>query len=185
MSRWRLSRFRIHGWALLWIIAVWVFLWGEVSVANVLAGALIGLIVPALLPLPGFGYHGTFRPVRALWLVIRFAWDLLVASFHVAILALDPGHKPQGAVVGVQLRSESDLYLAFTAEIATLVPGTVVVEAVRRSGLLYVHILDVDSMGGIEKVRKSILKVEERVLYAIASREELVRAGMRVRGNSG
>ncbi len=179
MSRWKISRVRVSWLTVVWITAVWVMLWGEVTIPNIVAGALIGLLVPALLPLPSFGFIGKVRPWGVVKLVFHFVVDLLVASFQVAFLALDPRHRPHSAVIGVQLRTESDLYLAFTAELATLVPGSVVVEAVRRHGMLYIHILDVDAMGGIEKARAHILIVEERIMHALASDSELRRAGMR------
>ena len=49
-------------------------------------------------------------------------------------------------MIGVQLRNESDFYLALTAELSTLVPGSVVVEALKNSGTLYIHVLDVELM---------------------------------------
>ena len=124
---------------------------------------------------------GTARQVRV-WdpLVRLFHWSL-VAAFAVAFLALDHSHVPHGAVIGVHLRNESDLYLSLTAVLTTLVPGSVVVEALRRDGMLYIHVLDLELMGGVEKVRRDVLAVEERVLRALASDQELAAAGVALR----
>lgn len=178
MSRWRISRVRVSWLTVTWITVIWVLLWGRISLANIVAGLIIGVLVPALLPLPTFGYHGKVRPLGVIWLVFRFVLDLLVASFQVAFLALNPRHHPKGAVIGVQLRTHSDLYLAWIAEISTLVPGSVVVEAMRRNGMLYVHVLDVEAMGGLDKVRSHILTVEARMLRALGSDAELEEAGI-------
>lgn len=182
MSRWHPSRVRVSVPTVVWITAIWVLLWGEISAGNVLAGLTVGLLVQSFLPLPAVGYHGRVRPGRVGYLVFRFLVDLVAASLHVAFLAVDPRKHPRTAVVGVQLRTESDLYLFITSEIATLVPGSVVVEAVRRNGVIYVHVLDLDGVGGAEAVRRNVLAIEERVLRALASDEELSSAGLSARG---
>ena len=48
----------------------------------------------------------------------------------------------------MQLRSQSDLFLTVTAQLCSLVPGSIVVEAHRLSGLLYIHVFDVSDAGG-------------------------------------
>ena len=60
-------------------------------------------------------------------------------------------------------------------------PGSLVVEAHRLTGMLYLHVLDVRQSGGIEAARQAVLDQEERVLRAFASDEELVAAGLGVR----
>jgi multicomponent Na+:H+ antiporter subunit E len=89
-------------------------------------------------------------------------------------------------VIGVRLRSHSDLYLTVTAELASLVPGSLVIEAHRLTGMLYLHVLDAEAAGGVEAHRAAVLELEERVLRALASDAELERAGLPVRrGGSG
>ncbi len=173
----RRFRFRRISWpTVVWISLVWVLLWGDLSPGNILAGAVIGVLVPSLLPLPRIPWYGTIRPRYALRLLFRFLIDLFIASFQVAAFAFNPRHLPHGAVVGVATRSDSDLYLTITAQIVTLVPGSVVVEAIRSNGMLYVHVIDLELSGGVEKVRESVLATEARVMRALASAEELEEA---------
>jgi len=164
-----------------WLTVVWVFLWGDLSVGNVLAGLLIALAVTTGLRMAPIEFHGRIRPVALVRLLVRFGADLVRASFEVSLIALRPRYVPRGAVIGVQLRSHSDLYLTMTAELASLVPGSLVVEAHRLTGMLYLHVLDVRQSGGIEAARQSVLDQEERVLRAFASDEELAAAGLGVR----
>lgn len=181
MSRWRISKVRVSVATVVWITFIWVLLWGRLSPGNVAAGVIVGLLIQTFLPLPRVGYHGRVRPRWVGHLLFRFVVDLVVASFQVAFLALDPRHIPHAAVVGVQMRSDSDLYLAIIGEIASLVPGSVVVEALRRNGMVYVHVLDLEAAGGVDGVRRNVLAIEERVLRAMGSDRELEAAGVSLR----
>ncbi len=176
---------RRNGWhvqwgTIVWLTAVWVFLWGDLSIGNVLAGVVIALAVTTGLRMAPIEFHGRIRPVGVLRLLARFLVDVVRASFEVSLIALRPGYVPHGAVIGVQLRSHSDLYLTLTAELTSLVPGALVVEAHRLTGMLYLHVLDVRQSGGIEAARQSVLDQEERVMRAFASDEELLVAGLAV-----
>lgn len=182
----RSLRFQVA--TVLWLTAVWVLLWGDLSAANVLGGAAVGIVVVASMPMAAIDFRGRVHPLGVLHLLYRFMVDLVVASIQVSRMALTPGRVPHGAVLRVQLRSHSDLYLTMTAELCSLVPGTIVVEAHRVTGTLYVHVLDVDMAGGVETARRHVVEIEERVLRALGSDDELVRAGMerrRARGPSG
>ena len=165
-------------WAtIVWLTVVWVLLWGDVSFANVLAGLTLALLVTSGLRMTPIEFHGRLHVVGLLRLLGRFAVDLVRASFEVSFIALS-GRVPHGAVIGVQLRSHSDLYLTLTAQLCSLVPGSIVVEAHRLTGMLYLHVLDVVHSGGIEAARQLVLDQEERVLRAFASTAELEAAGL-------
>lgn len=177
MSRGRWS-LRAQWGTTLWLAVVWVLLWGDLSVANVLAGLLLGYLVTHGLRMTPIDFHGRVHPAALAHLVGRFLLDLVVASVQVSLLALRPRHVPRGAVIGVQLRSHSDLYLTMVGDLCSLVPGSLVVEAHRVTGKLYLHVLDVEQTGGIEAARRVVLEQEERVLRALASDEELAEAGL-------
>ncbi|HEY0215479.1 MAG TPA: Na+/H+ antiporter subunit E [Cellulomonas sp.] len=163
---------------MLWLVVVWVLLWGDLSVGNVLAGAVVAVAVTGALRMTPIEFHGRLHPWGLVVLVARFAWDLVRASIEVSAVALRPRHTPHGAVIGVQLRSHSDLYLTMTAELCSLVPGSLVVEAHRLTGMLYLHVLDVAQSGGVEQARQVVLDQEERVLRAFASDSEMRQAGL-------
>ncbi|HEU4917503.1 MAG TPA: Na+/H+ antiporter subunit E [Acidimicrobiia bacterium] len=170
---------------LVWLTLVWLMLWGRFSTGTLLAGVAIAALVTTALPLPAVEFKGRIHPVATAHLIGRFILDLVRASIQVALLALSPRRSPRGAVIRVHLRSESDLYLTLTAELSTLVPGSLVVEANRQTGVLYLHVLDVDALGGIEKIRTDTLGTEARVLRALASDGELAAAGLTRRGRDG
>ncbi len=163
----------VQWWTVAWLAAVWVFLWGDVSWANVLAGLAVGLVVTLVFRMAPIDVHGRLHPWALVVLVVRFAVDLVRASAEVSWLALRPAYTPRGAVIGVQLRSHSDLYLTLTAELVSLVPGALVIEANRHTGRLYLHVLDLAHSGGEAAVRAHVLAQEARVLRALGSPEHL------------
>lgn len=170
-------------WATIaWLTVVWVLLWGDVTWGNIVNGVLLGLLLTTGLRMTPVDFRGRVHPVGLAVLLGRFAFDLVQASFEVSMVALRPGYTPRGAVVCVQLRSHSDLYLTLTAELCSLVPGSIIVEAHRLTGRLYVHVLDVETTGGVEKARQNVLDQEARVLRALASDEELAAAGLQRNG---
>ncbi|WP_251839248.1 Na+/H+ antiporter subunit E [Oceanitalea stevensii] len=162
---------------LLWLTAVWVALWGDLSLANVVIGAFLAVLVTAVLPLPSTPFDGRFRPWGVVLLLAYFLWDVVKASVEVAALAVRR-KPPRGAVIRVRLRSHNDVYLTMVAGMTSLVPGSVVIEAHRITGTLYHHILDVDMHGGLERAHQAVLDQEERILRAFGSREELIEAGL-------
>ncbi|MCM3660425.1 Na+/H+ antiporter subunit E [Georgenia satyanarayanai] len=162
---------------LLWLTLVWVALWGDLSLANVVIGAFLAVLVTAVLPLPSTPFDGRFRPWGVVLLLGYFLWDVIKASVEVAALAVRR-EPPHGAVIRVRLRSHNDVYLTMVAGMTSLVPGSVVIEAHRITGTLYHHILDVDMHGGLERAHQAVLDQEERILRAFGSREELIEAGL-------
>lgn len=154
------------------IAAVWMLLWDRLSWGNLVGGLLVGLVVTMAFPLPSIHYAGAVRPLRCALLVGRFLVDLARSSWQVMRLALGP-RTPRNAVIEVRLRSRSDFYLTITAELLTLVPGSVVIEARRSTSMLYLHLIDVERPGAIEAQRRDVLAVEERVVRAFGSRAEI------------
>jgi multicomponent Na+:H+ antiporter subunit E len=161
---------------LAWLTAVWVLLWGDITLANAVAGLGIALLVTTVLPLPRTPFDGRFRPWGLVRLMVKFAYDVVVASAQISWMALR-GRKPHGAVIRVRLRSHSDTYLTATAGFTSLVPGSIVVEAHRVTGTLYIHVFDVGLHGGLDTAHRIVLEQEERILRAVASKEELIDAG--------
>ncbi|MGC5614891.1 Na+/H+ antiporter subunit E [Georgenia sp. Z1491] len=161
-----------------WLTVVWVLLWGDLSVGNVVAGLALGLFVTILMPMPRATGRTTVRPLAVVVLVAVFVREVLRASWQIVVLTVR-GRPPRGAVIRVQLRSHSDLILTGTGGMCSLVPGSLVVEAMRLSGMLYMHILDVDIAGGLERAHSDVLDQEERLLRAFATDDQLVDAGFR------
>lgn len=161
---------------LVWLTIVWVLLWGEVTPGNILSGFGLALLITTIAPFPTVRFDGRFRPKALVWLFVKFIRDLVVSAGQQALFILQR-KEPRPAIIRVQLRSESDAYLAMTAGMSAVVPGSVPVEADAASGTLYIHVFDIGLAGGVSAAHQSILDLEERILRAFASQDELMAAG--------
>ncbi|MDO5495963.1 MAG: Na+/H+ antiporter subunit E [bacterium] len=162
-----------------WLTVVWVFLWGDISLGNVVNGLILAFVVGVIFPLPKVGGLNRFRPLAFLVLAGRFVSDVVISGFKVALVALRPG-TPRSAVIKVQLRSHSDFILATTAAMTTLIPGSVAINTHRLTGVIYLHVFDVPAKGGnahLNRFRDTVLRQEERLLRAFATQAELADAG--------
>ncbi|MEV4629147.1 Na+/H+ antiporter subunit E [Micromonospora sp. NPDC049523] len=167
------GRWRDQLVTVVWLVLVWNLLWGEFTWGNVLGGALVALLVLVFFPLPRVTFDGRIRPLGLLRFAARFIAELLTASVQVAWIAIRPDGVRHSAIIAVPLRVRSDLNLTLTAEALSLVPGTLIVEAIRDTGTLYVHVLDVRGPADVERARRDVLAVEERIVRATGSAAEL------------
>lgn len=169
------GRRRDQAVTLAWLVAIWLLLWGELSWGNLLGGIVVGAAVLLFFPLPPVTFGGRLRPGALLALGSTFLIELVSASVHVAAVAVRPGYRPRGAIVAVPLRIRTDLNLALTAELISLVPGTLILEVDRDHGVLYVHVLDVRGPEDLAASRAQVLAVERRIVRAVGSAQEVRR----------
>ena len=174
----RLKALRDHLLGLAAATIFWCLLWGSFTPLSVVGGLLVAVVVHMVFPLPPIGREVTLRPVHAVVFIAVFVKDLAVSSVQVASYALRPSGSPGSSVVAVQLTSRSDLFLTFTGVLATLIPGSVVVEAQRSTGTLFFHAIGAVDEAGVQEIRETILAQERRALKAFASREVLEGSGL-------
>ena len=78
---------------------LWVLLWGDLSVANLVSGFVLGLLITVVFPLPPIEHHGRFRLWPHTRLIAILLFDLVRSSFVVAAQAFHFGHTLRNAVV--------------------------------------------------------------------------------------
>ncbi|MBU8859531.1 MULTISPECIES: Na+/H+ antiporter subunit E [unclassified Micromonospora] len=169
------GRRRDQALALGWLVVAWMLLWGDVSWGNLAAGLVVGTAVLLFFPLPPVTFGGRFRPRALLVFLASFVIELVSASLHVAAVALHFGYRPRGAIIAVPLRVRTDLNLTLTAEVISVVPGTLILDVDRTRGVLYVHVLDVRGPEDVAGSRERVLAVERRIVRAIGSPDEVRR----------
>lgn len=168
-----LAAIRVRLLPVAWLTVVWVLLWGTFSVANVLSGIVLALVVTNLLPLPTVRLGGRLHVGAALVFAVSFAVDLVRASCQVALLALRPGEAPSSSIVAVRLRTGSELHLALTAQAVSLTPGSLVVELDPRRSIIYAHVLDAPDDAAVDAFRAHVHELEAGIIRAVGSRHDL------------
>lgn len=167
------STFRADIPLLLWLVVVWGALWGDWSLGNLVFGLILALIVTRALTLPPITLSGRFNVLHFAVFVATFIWQVAKASFHVFKLALIQGPKVHNAVVGVKLRQNNDLLMTAVGHTMALIPGSLVIEVDRASGILYFHVLDVSNEEQAEIFRKSALRIEAAWIRIMGTKEQL------------
>jgi multicomponent Na+:H+ antiporter subunit E len=157
-------RVALRAWVLVWLILVWILLWGTVSAANVLSGLAIALIITLLLPLPAVPIEGRVHPISLLGLIGLVGWYLLQSSWQLAVLAVKPGPPPLSAVLRAHMAIKSDLVLALAVNIINLTPGTIVLEIDQVRRMLYIHVIDVGSERAVNRFYRQIRQIERRLV---------------------
>lgn len=164
-----------------WLTIVWLLLWGEVTPITLLGGLLVSALIMVVFPFPRVSVDGTIRPWRTLVLLARFLYDLTVASFIVAWLAIRPGRPPGSAVILVELVSDSDLRQTLTGELISLVPGSLLIELDSRGRRMWLHVLDADTPEKVASARRKARLQEHRLLQAIGPADEVAESERRLR----
>lgn len=158
---------------LVWLVLVWILLWGTWSWANLLSGAAVALVVMLLLPLPPVVGGNRVRPLPLARFVGHFLGDLVVSGAQVAWRAIRPGGIQQGAIVRVRLRADSDVLLTMVAETVSLVPGSLVLDLDREQQLISVHLLHVADIADVERQKADILATEERIVRTFGTAADI------------
>ena len=149
-----------------WLVAVWVLLWGTLSAANLISGLAVALFITFLLPLPTVPVQGKPNLPAVLWLVANVNWWLVRSSVQVAWLTLRPGPPPLAAILRGRLNVKSDLVLALGVNILNLTPGTLVLEIDQVQRLVYVHVLGMDSPDSVDKFHRQVADLERLLVSA-------------------
>lgn len=165
---------RVQWGSLILLTIVWVMLMGDITLGNIVAGALVASGIMVVFPLPPVAVGIRPHLVGVLVLVLRFLWDLTVASIQVGWLTVRPGRTVHGVVVDLRLRTSNELLQTITSQMVGLVPGTVVIDMDSQNRLLTLHMLDIDSREEAEEVRRRVLAQEARVIRALDPDPEAV-----------
>lgn len=181
MSKRQLARrrFELQPRAIIALAVIWLVLVGEVNWFTIASGVFLAWWITVVFPLPAVNYHGRLRPFGLVRLAFSTLRDLAVASTILALQAFNPRFRPRAAVVRVPLVSDSDLYQTQTAQLVSIVPGTIVVEVRRSKRILYLHVFDVPDAEGAADAVRDALRVERNVMGGFASRAELEQAARR------
>lgn len=163
----------MHVAVIIFLTVLWVLLWGSFTPLIIAGGLLVAILIVTVFPFPAVTTKFVFRPAHFAILVGRFLFDLLLASFQVAWLAIRPAEPPRSALIEIPLVSRSELLQTITAELVCLVPGTLLIDLDPEGKRMWLHLLNASTPELVEKARRSAAAQEGRVLAALGSRQEL------------
>jgi multicomponent Na+:H+ antiporter subunit E len=154
-----------------WLTTLWVLLWGDLTVPNLVAGVVIALVVVVIAWPTGtrFTASTSFHPVAALRYLVYFAGQLVVSNLVVAREIVTPGNSLNRAIVAVPMHTASAGINTLVANCVTLTPGTITVDvSVPEPGsaempTLYIHALH---FADVESARRDVYRLER---YAVAA----------------
>jgi multicomponent Na+:H+ antiporter subunit E len=147
------------------LVVLWVFLWGDLSVANVLSG--IGVSVALLIAFPLAPVEQVEHRVHVgavLVLGAYFVEELVRSSLRVAADVLRGPSAVRTGIVSCPLRVDAVGLVTFMANLIALSPGTMVIDVTQDPTVLHIHVLVLDDP---EKVRARVAHLEELAVAAI------------------
>ena len=156
-----------------WLIALWMLLWGQFTVLAALTGLIVAVFVTRIFRLPPVELSGRVNLWYGLVFIVTFFGALVRGSLLVAWQTLDLRRYPGTAIVAVQLRTDDDLILAHVGVTASLIPGSLIVDIDRDRRILYLHVLGVSSDADVEKQRRAVQLWDARIVRAVGSRAQL------------
>lgn len=157
------------------LIVLWMLLWGEFSWLNLLVGLVVGIVVTVAFYLVPVQLSGRVNPLYTAVFFVRLIVDVVRASIDVSWLAVKPRLVTSNAIMGVRLRTRSDLILTWTAVSASIVPGSLVIDIDRESSILYLHVLNLHSAHDVERFRRRVFDTERRIVRGFGSHEDVER----------
>ncbi|GEB45904.1 Na+/H+ antiporter subunit E [Microbacterium testaceum] len=158
---------------LVWLVALWMLLWGQFTWLAFLTGLVMAVFVTRVFRLPPVELSGRINLWYGLVFVVTFLGAVIKGSLIVAWQVLDVRRQPGAAIIAVPLRVDDDVIMAHTAVTASLIPGSLIVDVDRDNRTLFLHTIGVRSDADAEHQRRVVLGWEARITRAVGSKEEL------------
>ena len=160
-----------------WLVLVWILLWGTWSWANALSGLLVALAVTVLLPLPAVVGGIRVRPLP----LLAFLGHFLARPGAVRHPGRLAGAAPRPAAAERhRARAAADRFRPAADDHrpdAVAGPGSLVLDLDREERLIAIHLLHVRDHDHVELEKAGVLATEDRVVRAFGSAAEIAALG--------
>jgi len=160
--------------AVVWLTTLWVLLWNDVSVANVLSGVVLSVVVlgssrlaSAVCAGSDGGDRPRISPLHLAYFVGYVLVQLVRSNLFLAWEILTRKNTIHAGIIAVPMRTSSELAMLVMANVITLTPGTVTIEAEGSPAVLYVNVLHLND---VERVRDDLRRLEDVCVRAFGSR---------------
>jgi multicomponent Na+:H+ antiporter subunit E len=156
---------------IVWLTVLWLLLWDDLSVANVLSGIAIAAVVVTSARLPRVVRRGDagaarVKPLATLWFGLYVLYKLVESNLYLAWEIVTPRNRINSGVIAVPLRTDSSMAMMVVANVITLTPGTMTLEVQGSPPVLYVNVLHLHD---VEEIRADLLRLEELAVRAFGS----------------
>lgn len=152
----------------LFLVGIWLCLWSDLSVANVVSGVVVAVAIVAV-----FGQRPgrlIVRPVALVRFTLYFTRKLVESTVVVARAVISPRSAVHTGVVAVPLEGCSDAVVTLIADAISLTPGTLTIEVHQDPPTLFVHALDVRD---VARVQADIRTLEVLAIRAFGTAEAI------------
>lgn len=151
------------------LLILWIALWGELSIANVITGGVVIFALAILFPgkLRNSHHIRIFPAISFFFYMVR---SITTASWDVIRAVLVPNEQRRHAeIIHVHLNSTSPLVRAVTANTISLTPGTVIVSIDSETADMEIHVLGKTDSG---EFQNAIHAHEDRVAAFIVEKKK-------------
>jgi multicomponent Na+:H+ antiporter subunit E len=146
------------------LVLLWLLLWGDVSLANVVSGIAVATVLLAAFPEDrSDAARHLLRPLAAVRLLAWFIAQLVGANVLLTREVLSRRSRIRTGVVACELETTSSRVTTLITNLIALTPGTMTVATTYQPTTLYVHVLQLHD---VEKVRSSVRRLESLVVAA-------------------
>lgn len=151
------------------LVIIWFLLWGELSLANLLSGTALAIVV--LVAFPGDRPDDTERYALRLGPFLRLVGYLLAQLVRSNLLlareVLSRQQHLRTAVIALDLETRSEPLITAIANLMALNPGTLVIELDDTAGVLYVHVF---YLRDLDAIRRDVEDLQRLIISAFTPR---------------
>ena len=122
----------------------WIALNGEVSLQNLVVGAVLGRVVLLILAKGQvFPSGDVYRFERAISLLTHLIWEIILANFRLArdVVSIRPHMRP--GVIQLPLSVTTDREILLLAAMINITPGSVALDVSPDRRTMYVHVMHI------------------------------------------
>jgi multicomponent Na+:H+ antiporter subunit E len=163
-----------------WLVVVWIFLWGDISLANILGGAAVAVALLVAFPgdRPEPGERNVLRPLRFVALLWFLAKQLVRSNVLLAREVVTRGTRLRTAVIAAPLHTRSPALVNATCNLMALNPGTLVIEIDEPGGVVFIHVFYLHE---VATVARDVDELQRLVIDAFtpSSRGPIARTNVR------
>jgi multicomponent Na+:H+ antiporter subunit E len=147
------------------LVGVWLLLEGELDVANVAGGVVLGLFLTIVFPVSEHVVHHRLHPWAFAKFVVFVLYSLVISSWEVIKVIVHPTPTSlRSGIVRVRLQEDSPLTTTIVANAVTLTPGTMTLTARVDPAELHIHAL---GLAEPDEFRASVHDLERRTVAAL------------------